>query len=150
MTGWRGAWLMVALPAAACVDMLGPEVGPLADNRCELTDSDPATIVSFASDLLGGALGRTDTDCVRCHTAGGGGLRDSGLDLGSYATLRLGGNRSRQTIVVAGDPCASVLVQKLGPAPPCCARMPRNGPPYLPASDVALITDWILEGAHDN
>ena len=43
-----------------------------------------------------------------------------------------------------------MLVQKLGPAPPFGARMPRNGPPYLPASDVALITDWILEGAHDN
>ena len=35
-------------------------------------------------------------------------------------------------------------------APPFGARMPRNGPPYLPASDVALITDWIIEGAHDN
>ncbi|MBK7076554.1 MAG: hypothetical protein IPH44_30105 [Myxococcales bacterium] len=151
MIGGRGAaLLLVALSGAACVDVLGPEVGPLDDNRCELTDSDPATTVSFATDLLGGALRRTDTDCLRCHTAGGTGLRDSGLDLGSYTALRLGGNRSRQTIVVAGDPCASVLVQKLGPAPPFGARMPRNGPPYLPASDVALITDWILEGAHDN
>lgn len=138
------------LPLVACVDAIGPEVGPLADNRCEVTDSDPATSVSFAADVLAGALRRADTDCRRCHSAGGSGLRDSGLDLGSYAALRLGGNRSRQTIVVAGDPCASVLVQKLGPAPPFGARMPRSGPPYLPASDVALITDWILEGAHDN
>ena len=61
MIGGRGAaLLLVALSGAACVDVLGPEVGPLDDNRCELTDSDPATTVNFATDLLGGALRRPD------------------------------------------------------------------------------------------
>lgn len=146
----RAALAALVVPTLACVDALGPEVGPLDDNRCAIVDSDPAVTVSFAADVLGGALRRADTDCLRCHTPGGTGFRDSGLDLGSYTALRLGGIRSRQTIVVAGDPCASVLVQKLGAAPPFGARMPRNGPPYLAASDVALISDWILEGAHDD
>ena len=30
------------------------------------------------------------------------------------------------------------------------ARMPLDGPPYLSLTDLQLISDWIVEGAHDN
>ena len=53
-------------------------------------------------------------------------------------------------IVVAGKPCDSSLLHKLGPAPPYGARMPYNGPPYYSLDDLGLLRDWIAEGAHDN
>lgn len=149
----RRGLLTGAALLAGCVDVLGPDVGAARDGGgggCAVVDTDPATTVSFSRDLLGGAFHRADTDCLRCHTGGGAGVRDSGFDMTTYQTLRLGGARSRASIVIAGDPCASVLVQKLGAAPPFGARMPRNGPPYLGAADLALITDWIVEGARDN
>jgi hypothetical protein len=53
-------------------------------------------------------------------------------------------------IVIPGKPCDSIIVQKLGLAPPFGARMPYNGPPYLSAAELQLIRDWIAEGALDN
>ena len=34
-------------------------------------------------------------------------------------------------------------------APPYGARMPISGP-YFSSTEMALLRDWILEGAHDN
>jgi len=51
---------------------------------------------------------------------------------------------------VAGRPCDSLLLQKLGPAPPFGSRMPMDGPPYLANEDLVQISDWIVEGANDN
>ena len=48
-----------------------------------------------------------------------------------------------------GDACGSILVQKLGDAPPFGARMPLEGP-ALGAPEIQLIVDWIVEGADDN
>jgi hypothetical protein len=38
-------------------------------------------------------------------------------------------------------------VQKISAAPPFGARMPLDGPPFLSASQIQVISDWIAEGA---
>jgi hypothetical protein len=167
--GPRAAWLVATvgwLALAGCLKAIGPDVGPpqsppdaaavadgsldgsLIDGNSACGDSNPAATVSFATDLLGGVF--TKRGCVKCHTGGGQGVQQSGFSLASYATLRTGGGRSGANIVVDFMPCQSVLAQKISPAPPFGRRMPYNGPPYLSAAELQLVTDWIAEGAHDN
>jgi hypothetical protein len=143
---------LLALACAGCLDTVGPDVGAPLRASCSSVDSDPATDVHFDADIRIGIFGRADVHCTRCHTPGGAtpiGLDVGGLDLSSEATLVEGGVHGT-AIVVPGDPCSSLLVQKLGEAPPFGARMPLDGPPYLDALDLQLISDWIAEGAHDN
>jgi hypothetical protein len=53
--------------------------------------------------------------------------------------------------VIAGNPGGSYLVQKLeGAADIVGLRMPRNGPPYLTDAQVAMIRQWIQNGALNN
>jgi len=146
---------VVALAAvvgiAGCVDTFGPDVGPLLNpTGCDAVDSNPGLDVHFQVDLLDGVFAQGEIDCARCHTGNGDGVRTSGFDTSTYDTVRLGGGRSGAAIVIDGNPCDSILVQKLGPSPPFGARMPRNGPPYLSDADLQLVRDWILEGARDN
>lgn len=49
------------------------------------------------------------------------------------------------TIVVPGDPAASLLIQKLSATPPCGMRMPVGAP--LSDAHVQQITTWIMNGA---
>jgi hypothetical protein len=88
--------------------------------------------------------------CLTCHTGGGQGVQQSGFNIGSYAQLRAGGQHSGTNIVVAGEPCSSIIVLKIDTSPPFGRRMPYNGPPYLSTADIQLVRDWIAEGAHDN
>lgn len=141
-----------ALLATGCLGVLAPDVGPPSGTTdataCSNADSNPAMTVSFSVHLKNGVFQRGG--CATCHTGDGLGLQQSGLDLSSYATLRAGGGRSGAAIVVDGMPCASILAQKIGTAPPFGRRMPYNGPPYLSDADILLVRDWIAEGAHDN
>ena len=144
---------VLSLVAAGCLGAIGPDVGPLTSATNDgppgcAPDSNPSLDVSFAVDIEGGVFRRGD--CDGCHTSDGLGVRQSGLDLRSYTTLRTGGGRSGAAIVIARDPCASILVQKIEPGPPFGRRMPYNGPPYLSTSDIQLVRDWISEGARDN
>lgn len=145
---------------AACDLAYTPDVGDLAapdagdpdaatddavhaNPRC--VDSDPDVAVSFARDIEP-LLARSPGACTGCH----GASSTSGFTVLTYDGIRRGGQVSGTSIVVAGEPCASALLQKLGPAPPYGARMPYNGPPYYSADDLGLLRDWIAEGAHDN
>lgn len=146
------AYFLVLL-ATGCLDAIGPDVGPLATSTNDGStgcrgDSNPSLAISFDVDILSGVFRRGG--CVSCHSSDGAGLRQSGLDLRSYTTLRTGGGRSGAAIVIDHDPCASILVQKIEPGPPFGRRMPYNGPPYLSATDIQLVRDWISEGARDN
>jgi hypothetical protein len=148
-----GIAIALTLALAGCIDALEPEVGDPLHARCAGADSDPAIDVAFERDIRRGIFERPDVACVRCHTAGGDtpiGLEVGGLDLSSYSSLRTGGAISGDDVVVPGDACASLLVQKLGEAPPFGARMPLDGPPFLSAADQQLIIDWIAEGASDD
>ena len=144
--------LCAALALAASCD-LQPETGPALHERCSDEDSDPGQDVSFQRDILDGIIARRPGGCLGCHDPGMDpplGTNLGGLELTSYATLRAGGVNSGADIVVAGQPCSSVLFLKVGAGPPFGARMPANGPPFLSDADVALLHDWIAEGARDN
>lgn len=108
------------------------------------TDSNPMVSVSFSRDIRP-LLQKSPGGCG-CHSANA----TSGFNLGSYEALRRGGQNSGTRIVVPGKPCESILAQKLGLAPPFGARMPYNGPPFYSAAELALVRDWIAEGALDN
>ena len=144
----RAVLVALALAGTGCLDALGPELGPeLA--ACAPEDSDPQRLISFRSDVLDGLL---TPKCAKCHTPEAInpiGISMGGLELSDYATLRAGGFISGAGAVIDGDPCRSVLSQKIGEAPPYGSRMPRGGP-YLDLAEQQVIADWIAEGARDN
>jgi len=147
----RAAALLLAL--AGCLDPLAPEVGPPLHARCLGQDSEPSTDVSFEQDIRRDIFEGEEYHCAACHTPGGEtpiGLEVGGLDLSSYSSLRAGGAISGDQVVIPGDPCASLLVQKLGEAPPFGGRMPLSGPPFVDEEELQIIIDWIAEGAPDN
>jgi hypothetical protein len=149
----RLAILGAVLCSGGCLGAFEPEVGELRAGVCTPEDSDPAYDVSFGEDVFPLFERMSPEPGCGCHLPSSRrpiGIELSGLDLGSYSSLMRGGTTSADAIVVPGDPCASVLVQKLSSAPPFGARMPSSGPPYLSPDERALIADWIAEGAHDN
>ena len=93
--------------------------------------------------------------CVACHT-------DEGRTPASNLNLRSGVSHSQlvgvasvgkagAVRVIAGNASGSYLIQKLeGAADIVGLRMPRNGPPYLTTEQIALIRQWIQNGAPNN
>lgn len=146
----RFAVIIVVL--SGCIEAVTPDVGEPIGERCDNTDSDPATAVSYSQDIRAGIL--VDRGhCVRCHTPEGAtpiGVNIAMFNMSTYQSLRQGGRTSRTDVIVPGDPCGSVLPKKVSPAPPFGSRMPYDGPPYLGDDDQRLIHDWIAEGALEN
>ncbi len=95
----------------------------------------------------------------RCGTCHKGGSPDGNLSLSSKATayaelvgVKAEGSACRtggKTRVVAGDPEASLLVEKLKPGPSCGLRMPQGGKQFT-ADELAIVTSWIAAGANDD
>ena len=88
-----------------------------------------------------------DSGCVGCHGDGG----NAGLDLRagvSYANLvgTVSQNYAPALRVVAGDPEASVLQEKVADTGTFGGLMPPRG--QLASEDVELIRRWIAEGAN--
>jgi mono/diheme cytochrome c family protein len=93
--------------------------------------------------------------CIACHT-------DDGRTPSSNLNLKTGVSianlvnvasvgKAGATRVVPGNPSGSYLIQKLEGAPDIVGlRMPRNGPPYLTTEQIALIRQWIQNGAPNN
>jgi len=67
-----------------------------------------------------------------------------GLDLSTLGALRRGGATSGARIVVAGDPDASVIVQKLRGTYPYGARMPRLGVTWGDDEMALLVVHGVL------
>lgn len=145
-----GAALAAALAAGGC--SLEPDVGPRLAGTCDDSDGHPGKPVSFLSDIRP-LIFRPMGGCG-CHlptpNGDGVGTQISGLNLSSLSTLRMGGINSGAKVIVAGEPCASIMYQKLSDAPPFGSRMPLNGPPYWTPDELQLLHDWIAEGAKDN
>lgn len=145
--------LSIVVLGSACIAELEPDVGDLRAGTCRPEDSNPDVMVSFKEKILP-LLQRSGTQGgCSCHQPGNRstpGIDQSGLSLGSYAALMRGGNTSHSNIVIPGDPCGSVIVQKVSNAPPTGARMPPGGPPFMTPEEIGLLRDWIAEGAHDN
>jgi hypothetical protein len=134
--------LLAVAAVAACVDTLEPDVGELTAGNCDNGDSDPETDVDPMM-----VLDKLQMGCA-CHnpSASGVSIDSTGFSVGSWSSIKRGGNNSRDKSVVAGDPCGSALYQKLSDAPPTGARMPPSGP-YWSRSDMLMLHDWIAEGA---
>lgn len=146
--------LVFVLAAAGCYD---PDVGPalasvvdggtgnVTTNGCSNADSNPAVTVSFSRDVRP-LMTRSPGGCGPCHL----GRATSGLDLSSYQSLRRGGLISGTRMVVPGEPCNSILVQKTSRTPPFGSRMPLNGPPNYSPEEEQIVRDWVAEGAANN
>jgi hypothetical protein len=150
---WRAACTLAApvlAVIAACA--LEPDVGPRLAGSCRNADTNPDAPVSFANDIRP-LFNRTIGGCG-CHVPSadgpGTGTQLSGLDLSSLASLRAGGATSGSRIVVAGEPCSSILYLKIEQAPPFGSRMPLGGPPFFTDEEEDLLHDWIAEGAANN
>ncbi len=146
----RVALVAVFGVVAACA--LVPDVGPPLAGTCDDTDTNPGKPVSFTGDIHP-LIFRSSGGCG-CHLptpiGDGQGTQISGLDLSSYTALRAGGLNSGSRVVIAGQPCSSILYQKLSDSPPFGSRMPLNGPPFWTPDELRLLHDWIAEGASDN
>lgn len=94
--------------------------------------------------------------CGSCHR---GGSPAGGLTLankaGAYADLvgvKAEGSACKpggKTRVVAGDPAASLLVEKLKASPSCGNRMPQGGKAF-DATELGTVTAWITAGAKND
>lgn len=145
--------LLLALLQAACVESYEPDVGPLQNTPCSNEDSDPDVDVSFRDEIRPLIFAPEPLGCLQCHTPVAPtplGFEVSGLDLTSLDTARRGGANSDGIAIIPGQPCESILYQKVSAGPPFGARMPLGGPPYLSESLLQLVHDWIAEGANDN
>ena len=142
----------LAALAAAAGCSLAPDVGPRLAGGCDDAAANPGRPVSFSADIYP-LIVRMNGGCT-CHlpTPNGNGIATqiSGLNLSSLATLRMGGVNSGARVIVAGEPCSSIMYQKLSVAPPFGSRMPLNGPPFWTTDELQLLHDWIAEGASDN
>lgn len=137
--------ILTLLASTACMG-LEPDVGPLLAGTCDNSDGDPDTDVSFTYDvqpLLTRAMGGCS-----CHTPASSSIA-ANFDVSSLPTMRRGGATSGNRIVVDGEPCASVLYQKVSDTPPFGSRMPLGNMPLTP-EEVELVHDWIAEGAKAN
>lgn len=139
----KALWFVLAV-ASGCAIEDPPDVGSPLTGRCDNADSDPRTTVSFGAEVHP-LMTRSMGGCT-CHQ----GRQTSGLDLSSYASLRRGGINSGDRVIIPGNPCGSILLQKIGETPPFGSRMPLNGPPYLDPDQIQLVHDWIAEGALNN
>jgi hypothetical protein len=148
----RTTVLLLLLAGLAGCEHFVPDVGDPLVARCIDEDSDPDVDISFERDVRLAILTEQDR-CVPCHDPNGAnnlGFEIGGLDMTSYESLIAGGANSGANIVVAGSPCDSIIIKKLSAGPPFGSRMPFNGPPFVAASTVQIISDWIVEGARNN
>ena len=141
--GIRPRFGIIAVAAAMMVAGCGKSNSPTTPS---------ATTVNFTQQIQTEIL---NPACVSCHTAVGR-TPAAGLNLkpGSAHGAMVGVPSSAKagaTRVIAGNPSGSYLVQKLEGAPDIVGlRMPRNGPPFLSDAQVALIRQWIQNGAPNN
>ena len=145
--------LSIAVLSLGCISELEPDVGALRAGVCKPEDTNPERDVSFKEDIMPMFERPRGQPGCGCHLPTSPrpiGIEVSGLDLSSYEAVLQGGNQAGDQNVVPGDPCSSILVQKVSSAPPFGSRMPTSGPPFWSSADRDLLSDWIAEGARDN
>jgi WD40 repeat protein len=82
--------------------------------------------------------------CLGCHNDR---KAEGGLDLSSLARLRRGGEVAAETVVVAGDPAESYLIESVRGG--AARRMPLKGP-RLSDAEIATLENWVRQGARSD
>lgn len=127
-----GAWIKAGAkgPEAANAEMAA-EPAPPPDPR-----ADGRILYDEVSRIFG-------QHCVKCHSDNSKlGAPPEGLRLGSHADILKGGDR---VVLIPGNPQGSEIIRRVeGLASP---RMPFDGPPWLTEEEIALLRDWIAQGA---
>jgi hypothetical protein len=141
--------VLAATLIAACAE-IDPETGPIR-SACAAGDSNPSVSVDFKTQIrpLIDNLDPSTRGCIGCHAETSGSMEGfiaTGLDLTKLQLIRRG-DRGTTNIVVPGQPCESLIVQKLQGTSPSGARMPRGGP-FWADDKIQLMIDWIAEGAN--
>lgn len=86
--------------------------------------------------------------CISCHQPGGSGFEASGLSMVSYEALMKGTEGG--AMVIPGDVEGSNLVVLMeGRADPSIS-MPHGSMDPVPSEQIAVIKQWIAEGARKN
>ncbi len=136
--------LLLLLPLAALLGSCG-----MMQHRGMMAPVEPRPVVTPAPTATPGGQAAVSfsrdvrplltTKCAGCH----GGV--VGLYVDSYDTLLAGSTANK--VVAPGDPSESILVRRLtGELQP---RMPL-GAPFLSEREIAIVVEWIREGAPNN
>jgi hypothetical protein len=123
--------------AAGTTTITATRIGGGVSGSATLTVTAPAG-VSYSAQIapLWQSFG-----CVGCHPGNGG------YSMTSYSAVV--GNGSSGPAVSPSNASSSNLYLKLTAAPPFGSRMPVGGP-FLSASQLQLVADWINQGALNN
>jgi hypothetical protein len=138
------AGIALAVLSVACAPETTEELTP----ACSDADSDPSKAVDYKTQVrpLLWKPQNGANRCTSCHLSTyQEGSTPVYLFLDSYALLRKG-SKTAGAVVLPGKPCASLLLKKLRGTAVNGARMPRGGPYFTP-EQIALVSDWIAEGA---
>jgi hypothetical protein len=108
-----------------------------------VTGCDNAPSVSFKNDV-DPILNKY---CAECHTAQGEGTRESGYEVDSYEAVMMGTKYG--PVIVAGDSTSSTLYRLVAGEVDKSIQMP-HGKNKLSAEEIAVIKNWIDQGAKNN
>jgi hypothetical protein len=139
--------LFLAAVTYGCDEKLSDVTGPTPDLE--------PTFASVQQQIFNTQDASGRQNCIVCHTDQGR-APAAGLNLREGAAYNaLVGVASRgkpdATLVIAGDPDNSYLVQKLEGAPGIVGeRMPRTGGPYLTSGQMLVLRRWIQQGARND
>jgi hypothetical protein len=85
--------------------------------------------------------------CIECHSVGGKGYKETGLDMASYSALMRGTKFG--PIIVQGDSTSSTLMRLIEHKADPSIAMPHHES-KLPKEHIDIVRDWIDQGARDN
>ena len=120
-----------ATAPAAATDTSAPAV----ENTPTAGTTAGGASVSFATDIQP----LLESRCINCH---GGQRTEKELDLKTYEGVMAGSENG--PVVTSGDAANSTMAELVSNG-----KMPKRGPKLTPAQ-VALIVDWINQGAQNN
>lgn len=123
--------------------------GCSGDGAGERTEPETSGEVSFAADVQP----IFSANCsAYCHLGGGAGYLDLRPDVAYDSLVDVDAlcDPAADARVVPGSPGSSVLLRRLSGDPDLCGGnpMPPGGP--LAADEIAIIEQWVLDGAPDN
>jgi uncharacterized membrane protein len=121
------------------VKLLLPALLPILLSAC---GSEPE--ISYSQDVRP----ILEANCLACHKAGGQGFQASGLSMASYEDLMKGTEGG--PMIIGGDVEGSnLLVLMEGRADPSIS-MPHGSMDPIPSEEIAIIRNWIAQGAKNN